>query len=179
MKLEQRITIPVHDTLEKYIILSIVFCLASFALPVHSQAENELPQASGSLPSYNGRLDLSVQDENSIKEEKNNIPETEQYAAETNGSANRQSPKSKEIRLNGMNGSSIGVAEDGSNLIIVQGSRYPQDYGNYANHNNGFYMNITNPDGSSMNFGSYFNSSTGSNAGRRQSRSQIIVDKIE
>lgn len=169
MKLEKRITIPIHDTLEKYIILSIVFCLASFALPMYSKAENELLPEPNGIPSYNGKLNLSLQDEAALKQK--------------NRAEEKQSPKQKlngrEIRLNNYPASTIQTTEDGSNLIVIQGSRYPEIQSNSTNHNNGFYMNITNPDGSAMSFGSYFNSNSSSQGGRRQSRSQIIVEKTE
>lgn len=166
MKLEKRITIPIHDTLEKFIILSIVFCLISFALPMHSKAENEpLPEPNG-IPSYNGSLSLSPQDEAAIKQE-NKAEKTV---------SQKQKKDDREIRLNKYPASTIQTTEDGSNLIVIQGSRYPEIQNNSVNHNNGFYMNITNPDGSAMSFGSYFNSNSSSQGGRRQSRSQIIVE---
>lgn len=179
MKLEHRIKIPIHDTLEKYLLLSMVFCLFSFALPMHSKAENEpLLPASSSIPSYNGKLDLSLQEENNLT-----LPQTpkKQSKAGQQPDDAESGQKNKEIRLHAYPQSTIQTMEDGSNLMIVQGSRSPyhQEYGSSTSNNGGFYMNVTNPDGSAVNFGSFFNSNSSTGGPRRQSRSQIIIDKQE
>lgn len=179
MKLEHRIKISVHDTLEKYLLLSMVFCLFSFALPMHSKAENDalLPESSN-IPSYNGKLDLSLQQENNFTQSQ--APAAKNTAKSELGNSDSKA-KNKEIRLHAYPQSTIRTTEDGSNLMIVQGSRFPyhNEYNSSSGNSGGFYMNVTNPDGSAVNFGSFFNSSSSTGGPRRQSRSQIIIDKQE
>ena len=119
-----------------------------------------------------GEITKENQDENQLKETlpKETLPEEKNKKIQSN--------RKDIILAPGSNQNSVIMQEDGSNVIIVHGSnKIPENYTNSTNVNNGFYMNITNPDGSGMNMGTYFNSNSGSNSPRKRSRAQIIVDK--
>ncbi len=190
-------------TAKKTAILSALLCLFMFSFPAQNHAENILDekapeQNTQSIPSLGGKLNLTPQKREVIETEKEEGKENlqsgeitkenqdENQLKETLPKETLPEEKNKKIQSNrkdiilapGSNQNSVIMQEDGSNVIIVHGSnKIPENYTNSTNVNNGFYMNITNPDGSGMNMGTYFNSNSGSNSPRKRSRAQIIVDK--
>lgn len=179
-------------------ILGALLCF--FAFPCQSHAENTLDektleQNSQSIPSLGGKLNLTPQKREDIaaeKEEgkenlqhqeitKENQDKTQLKEALPEGKNKKIQTKREDIILHpGHNQNSVIMQEDGSNVIIVHGTnKAPENYTNSTNVNNGFYMNITNPDGSGMNMGTYFNSNSSSNSPHKRSSAQIIVDKKE
>lgn len=169
------------------------------------QETEQLPSFGGKLdltpqlPEENAEIKAETQslraDENSANVQKNTeqkeraeqakrARQTER--AEQTGQAAQKSeqprlPAQKDtILAPGHGNNSVMIQEDGSNVMIVHGSnKIPENYTNSTNINNGFYMNITNPDGSGMNMGTYSNSSSNSNTPRKQSKAQMIIDKME
>jgi len=192
-------------TAKKTAILSALLCLFTFSFPAQNHAENILgekapEQNMQSIPSLGGKLNLTPQKREVIEAEKGEGKENlqpdeitkenqdENQLKETLPKETLPEEKNKKIQTNrkdiilapGNNQNSVIMQEDGSNVIIVHGSnKIPENYTNSTNVNNGFYMNITNPDGSGMNMGTYFNSNSSSNSPRKRSRAQIIVDKTE
>lgn len=186
-------------------ILSLFCLFFAFSYPVQSHAENEISEQKmpeqEPLPSFGGKLDLTPQtteeiskaekqsEKNSLTTEENsaenpaNLQEkTEQKAQTAQKAGQHRPPAQKDVILapGSYTGNSVIVEEDGSNVMIVHGSnKRPENYTNSTNINNGFYMNITNPDGSGMNMGTYSNSSSNSNTPRKQSKAQMIIDKME
>ncbi len=171
----------------KYWLPGIVLCAFCLLLPSYGRAQEE--NISG-IPSYGGKLEISPQ--------KELLPEKEMPALSTDAEnqeigtpeqtgTTKKTEKAKtntpdrstanDIILQTNRDHSLIVEENGSNLLTTKSSKLPETYSNSTQLNNGFYMNITNSDGSSMNFGTYFNSNTSSNGPRRKSSSQIIVDK--
>lgn len=185
-------------TAKKTAILSALLCLFMFSFPAQNHAENILDekapeQNTQSIPSLGGKLNLTPQKREVIETEKEEGKENLQSGEITKENQDENQlketlpeEKNRKIQTNrkdiilapGSNQNSVIMQEDGSNVIIVHGSnKIPENYTNSTNVNNGFYMNITNPDGSGMNMGTYFNSNSGSNSPRKRSRAQIIVDK--
>lgn len=188
------------NIIKKLCFLSLSCCLPAFSSPVQTFAE-EIPeqetfiQETEQLPSLGGKLDLTPQipeesaenksekqslttDENSVTA----INTTEQKTPAAQKTEHPRLPAQKDRILapGHNNNNSVIMQEDGSNVMIVHGSnKIPENYTNSTNINNGFYMNITNPDGSGMNMGTYFNSNSSSNSPRKQSKAQMIIDKME
>lgn len=184
-------------------ILSIFSLFFAFSFPVQSHAENEISEQKISgqevLPSLGGKLDLTPkiqeeisdskkQSENNSMTAKENSDENPANLRENAGqeaqtakkTGQHRPPMQKDVILAPGQHNSVIMEEDGSNVMIVHGSnKIPENYTNSTNINNGFYMNITNPDGSGMNMGTYFNSSSNSNSPRKQSKAQMIIDKME
>lgn len=174
--------------------LLALLCLFTFSFPIKSHAEEKnLDSTSLQMPSFGGKLDLTPQKPEDIAEQKSE--QDKEQTAENENQENEQinltpakgqkkNPQTKRediILAPGHNQDSVIMQEeDGSNVIIVHGTnKKPENYTNSTNVNNGFYMNITNPDGSGMNMGTYFNSNSSSNSPQKRSRAQIIVDKKE
>lgn len=178
--------------------LFAVFCVFTLVFPLQSYAEEKnIGQNDLQLPEARGKLDLTLQKSEDIamvkgeqKEILNNKETSEENQLKEGIAKEALSEDLEEKRKNiqtkrediilapGHNQHSVIMKEDGSNVMIVHGSnKKPENYTNSTNVNNGFYMNITNPDGSGMNMGTYFNSNSSSNSPHRQSRAQIIVDK--
>lgn len=183
-------------TMKNFYLLSALLCLFTFSFPLQSNAEEKvLEQNTLQMPSLGGKLNLTPQkqEENSAQqdEQKENLQNKETEEPEENQEKEQvKTGLSKEKKIQtkhedivlapGHNQNSVIMQEDGSNVIIVHGSnKAPENYTNSTNVNNGFYMNITNPDGSGMNMGTYFNSNSNSNSLRKRSSAQIIVDKME
>lgn len=183
-----------------------LFCLFfAFSHPVQSHAENEISEQKmpeqETLPSFGGKLDLTPQTTEEIskaeKQSEKNSLTTEENSAENPANLQEKTeretqaapkagqhrpPAQKDVILapGRYTGNSVIMEEDGSNVMIVHGSnKRPENYTNSTNINNGFYMNITNPDGSGMNMGTYSNSSSNSNSPRKQSKAQMVIDKME
>lgn len=174
-------------------------CMFAFSFPLQGHAEETLEQNSLQMPSAGGKLNLTPQkrediaaergeEKEALKQEKptNTIQEEIQQEQQLKvplpeeNNKNIQTKRQDIILAPGHSQNSVITQEDGANVIIVHGSnKTPENYTNSTNVNNGFYMNITNPDGSSMNMGTYFNSNSNSNSPRKQSRAQIIVDKMD
>lgn len=183
-------------------IVGIFFFLFAFSFPLQSHAEQEAAkQENVQLPSLGGKLDLTPQTEeeisttekqsenNSLTTKKNSVENlanlqgiTEQEAQTAKKAGQHRPATQKDVILapGRYTGNSVIMEEDGSNVMIVHGTnKLPENYTNSTNINNGFYMNITNPDGSGMNMGTYFNSNSNSNYPRKQSKAQIVIDKME
>lgn len=183
-------------------IVGLFFFLAVLSFPLQSHAEQEAAaQENAQMPSFGGKLDLTPQTKEEIstteKQSENNSPTTEENSVENlanlqgkteqeaqpaqkAGQHNPVTQKDVILAPGRYTGNSVMMEEDGSNVMIVRGSnKLPENYTNSTNINNGFYMNITNPDGSGMNMGTYFNSNSNSNYPRKQSKAQIVIDKME
>lgn len=187
MKKNETKTYIFSETCKKIIPSGILCCLAAFALPLTAKAEESMETflnapSQTAMPEYSGKL---AAPQNSAPAEQNgqaqpNSQVQRNYQVQQNAQNSMQkSMNSYTMTTPNYPESSVSVTEDGSNLYVLKGSRLHDDYSNSYNHNNGFYMNITNPDGSAMSFGSYFNSNSTVNGPRRRSHSQIITDKIE
>lgn len=184
-------------------ILSIFSFFFAFSFPFQSHAENEISEqkipGQETLPSLGGKLDLTPQIQEGISDSKKqsennsltakenadenpaNLREKAEQEAQAAKKTGQHRPQvQKDVILAPGQHHSVIMEEDGSNVMIVHGSnKIPENYTNSTNINNGFYMNITNPDGSGMNMGTYFNSSSNSNSPRKQSKAQMIIDKME
>jgi len=171
----------------KYWLPGIVLCAFCLLLPSYGKAQEE--NISG-IPSYGGKLEISPQKEllpekempalsTDVENQEIGTPEQTGTTKKTEKAKTNTPDRStaNDIILQTNRVHSLIVEENGSNLLTTKSSKLPETYSNSTQLNNGFYMNITNSDGSSMNFGTYFNSNTSSNGPRRKSSSQIIVDK--
>lgn len=173
-----------------------LFCTVLICFfPLQSYAEETTEQKA--LPTFGGKLDLTPQTKEEIsntekQSENNGLTANENFVenlanlqekqeAQTAQKTGQHRPANqKDSILAPGQHNSVMMEEDGSNVMIVHGSnKLPENYTNSTNINNGFYMNITNPDGSGMNMGTYFNSNSNSNAPRKQSKAQMIIDKME
>lgn len=172
---------------DKFRLSGIVLCAFCLLLPSYGKAQEENMPAND-VPSYGGKLDLSSPKEplqekeipalnTDAENQEIDNPEPADTAKKTERANTPNRSTTNDIILQTNRNHSLIVEENGSNLLTTKSSKLPETYSNSTQLNNGFYMNITNPDGSSMNFGTYFNSNTSSNGPRRKSSSQIIVDK--
>lgn len=184
MQISQKMSTISQNNMKKLWIPSIFCCLLSLFCPMQSGAENSQPtQEKLQTPSIDGKLSLTPPAEQRTEINK----DTEDKKLTTDGYANNLPNKitgghstSKDIILAPGRHHTVIMEEYGSNVMIVRGQdKIPENYTNSTNINNGFYMNIINPDGSGMNMGTYFNSNSNSNYPRKRSSAQMIIDKTE
>ena len=170
-------------TAKKTAILSALLCLFMFSFPAQNHAENILDekapeQNTQSIPSLGGKLNLTPQKREVIETEKEEGKENLQSGEITKENQDENQLKETLPKETLPEEKNKKIQSNRKDIILVHGSnKIPENYTNSTNVNNGFYMNITNPDGSGMNMGTYFNSNSGSNSPRKRSRAQIIVDK--
>lgn len=175
----------IQKNTKKIWITGFFCCLLALSCPLKSNAENpESNQEPPQTPSIDGKLSLTPPAELNTDTKQN--PEdkkltTNEFADKIQGKkATKKHPAGKDIILAPGRHNTVIVEEYGSNVMTVHGEdKIPENYSNSTNINNGFYMNIINPDGSGMNMGTYFNSNSNSNYPRKRSSAQMIIDKIE
>lgn len=167
---------------KKIWMISFFCCLAALFCPLQSSAENpRTNQENMQTPSIGGKLSLTPPAELQAKENPDDKKLTPNgYANTSPDTMTKEHHTNKDIILAPGRHHSVIIEEDGSNVMILHGQdKIPENYTNSTNINNGFYMNIINPDGSAMNMGTYFNSNSNSNYPRKRSSAQMIIDKVE
>lgn len=174
----------IQKNTKKMWITGIFCCLFALSCPLQSSAENSQPNEEKlQTPSIYGKLSLAPPAEHHATINKNAEDKkltTDGYANNLSNDITKGHSANKDIILAPGRYNSVIMEEDGSNVMIVRGQdNIPENYTNSTNINNGFYMNIINPDGSGMNMGTYFNSNSNSNYPRKRSSAQMIIDKTE
>ncbi len=206
MKTNNQTTPLSYHYIKKIVFISLSFGLLTISLPILAQGEEtNSPQENQKNNTIHTLNNTSLEETYTQKIDEESQKIYHQYIANPE---NQDSIITSTYPQDYMMEENITVTEDGNNLMVVRGSsrnRYNTSFNssynstyqqnnspitqnspcenemqsNSTNANSGLYMNVTNPDGSSMNFGAYFNANTNSNQPRRKSSAQIFVDKKE